>query len=109
MNKQPEQLQPPGQSPRRLIVAGLIITVVSGFLTLVFLLATVLAANPCGAFGDTCDDQGSTSMEFVVVLVLTLLTGVAFITGVVLVITGVRRRSAQRRGPMQVTSADLQF
>ena len=93
MKHQHEQRRLPGRSPRRLIVAGFMITVVSGLLSLVFLLATLLAANPCGALGDACDDYGSASTDFVVMLALTVLTGVAFIVGIVLVIAGIRLRT----------------
>ncbi len=60
-----------------MMVAGLIISVASGFLALVFLVGTVLAANPCGAFGDACDDYGTMSTDFFVMLALTFLAGVA--------------------------------
>ena len=46
-------------------------------LGLVFLFATVLAANQCGAFGDACDDDGTTSTTFFVMLALTFLAIVA--------------------------------
>jgi hypothetical protein len=45
----------------------MIITVVSGFLALIPFLATVHAANSCGAFGDACDDtepRRTTSSSF---------------------------------------------
>jgi hypothetical protein len=75
-----------------MMIAGLIITVVSGFLAPVFFVATVLTANPCGAFGDACDDYGTTSTDFVVMLALTFLAIAALIVGLVL---GVRFHSAQ--------------
>ena len=76
-----------------MMIAGLIVIIVSGFLALVFLFATVLAANPCGAFGDACDDYGTTSTAFFVMLALTFLAIVAFIVGLVLLIKGFLRRS----------------
>ena len=57
-------------SPRRMMIAGLIVVIVSGFSALVFLVAAVLTANPCGAFGDACDDNGTTPAAFFVMLTL---------------------------------------
>jgi hypothetical protein len=62
-------------------------------LALVFFFATVLAANPCGAFGDACDDDGTTPPVFFVMLALTFLAVVAFIVGLVLMIQGIGRRN----------------
>ena len=76
-----------------MMIAGLIVIIVSGFFALVFLLASVLAANPCGAFGDACDDYGTTPPVFFVMLALTLLAVVAFIVGLVLLIKGFSRRN----------------
>jgi uncharacterized membrane protein YozB (DUF420 family) len=81
------------QSPLQLMIAGLTVIIVSGFLALVFLLATVLAANQCGAFGDACDDYGTTSTTFFVMLALTILAIVAFIVGLVLLVKGFSRRN----------------
>lgn len=78
-----------------MMTAGLIITVVSGFLALVFFFATVLAANSCGAFGDACDDYGTTSTDFFVMLALTFLAIVALIVGLVLWVKGFTRRNRQ--------------
>ncbi len=75
-----------------MMIAGLIVSIVSGFLALVFLFATVLAGNPCGAFGDACDDYGTVPTAFFVMLALTLLAIVAFIVGLVLLIKGFSRR-----------------
>ena len=66
--------------------------VVSGFMALVFMLASVLVANPCGAFGDSCDDYGTTSTELIVMLALTCLSFGGVIVGVVLVASSLRRR-----------------
>ena len=55
------------------MITGLIVIIVSGFLALVFVFGTVLAANPCGAFGDACDDYGTTSTAVFVMLALTIL------------------------------------
>ena len=90
--------QPPRQSRRQMMIAGLVVTIVGGFLALVFLLATLLAANPCGTFGDACDDYGTTSNAFVVMLVLTLLGN-----------GGIRRRPralGQRSSCARLTGAD---
>ncbi len=76
-----------------MMIAGLIVIIASGFLALVFLFATVLTANQCGAFGDACDDYGTTSATFFVMLALTFLAVVAFIVGVVLLIKGFNRRN----------------
>ena len=76
-----------------MMIAGLIVIVVSGFLALVFSFATVLAANQCGAFGDACDGYGTASTAFFVMLALTFLAIVAFVVGLVLVIKGFSRRS----------------
>ena len=84
---------PPGRSSRQLTIAGVLITVVSGFLALVFFLATLLAANPCGAFGDACDDYGTTPSAFYIMLALTVLAIVASIVGLVLVVKGFSRRN----------------
>jgi hypothetical protein len=73
------------------MVAGLVVIIVSGSLALVFLFATVLAANPCGAFGDACDDYGTMSTTFFVMLALTILAIVAFSLGLVLFVAGARR------------------
>jgi len=78
-------------SPRRMMIAGLIVVIVSGFLALVFFVAAVLTANPCGAFGDACDDNGTTPAAFFVMLPLTFLAIVAFIGGLVLLIKGFNR------------------
>ena len=67
------------------MIAGLIVIIVSGLLTLVFIFAALLA-NPCGAFGDACDDYGTTAIAFFVMLALTFLALVAFIVGLVLLI-----------------------
>lgn len=75
------------------MIAGLIVSIVSGFLALIFSFATVLAANQCGAFGDACDDYGTTSTTFFVMLALTFLAIVAFIVGLALLIKGFSRRN----------------
>ena len=80
-------------SPRRMMIAGLIVVSVSGFSALVFLVAAVLTANPCGAFGDACDDNGTTPAAFFVMLSLTFLAIVAFIGGLVLLVKGLNRRN----------------
>jgi hypothetical protein len=87
-----ELLELPDQSPRR-IVARLIFAIVSGFVALVFFFVTVLVANPCGAFGDACDDYGTTPTDFFVMLALTLLAIAAFIVSLVLVVKGFSRSS----------------
>jgi uncharacterized RDD family membrane protein YckC len=87
-----ELLDPPGQSPRHLI-ARLIVTIVSGFVAVVLFFVTLLAANPCGAFGDACDDYGAAPTDFFVMLALTLLAIVAFVVGLVLVVRGFSRRN----------------
>ena len=87
------QEQPSTQSPVQMMIAGLIVSIVSGFLALVFFFATVLAANKCGAFGDACDDYGTTSTTFFVMLALTILAIVAFIVGLVLLVKGFGRRN----------------
>lgn len=76
-----------------MMIAGLIVSIVSGFLALVFFFATVLTANQCGAFGDACDNYGTTSITFVVMLTLTILAIVAFLVGLVLMVKGFRRRN----------------
>jgi hypothetical protein len=88
--------QPRGQSASQLMIVGLIVVIVSGFLIPVFSLGALLTANPCGAFGDACDDYGTTPPAFFVMLALTFLAVVAFIVGVVLMISGFSRR---KRGP----------
>ena len=80
-------------SPRRMMIAGLIVVIVSGFLALVFFVAAVLTANPCGAFGDACDDNRTTPAAFVVMLTLTFLAIVASIVGLVLLVKGFNRRN----------------
>ena len=75
------------------MIAGLIVITVSGFFALVFFFATVLAANQCGAFGDACDDHGTTSTTFFVMLALTVLAIVAVLVGLALVIKGFSRRN----------------
>ena len=80
-------------APPPAMIAGLVVSIVSGFLALVFFFATVLAANPCGAFGDACDDYGTTSTTFFVMLALTILAIVAFIVGLVLLVRGFGRRN----------------
>ncbi len=74
-------------------IAGLVVSIVSGFLALVFAFATVIVGNPCGAFGDACDDYGTTPPAFFVMLALTFLAIVAFIVGLVLLIMGFSRRT----------------
>ena len=76
-----------------MMIAGLIITVVSGFVAPVLFFATVLAANSCGAFGDACDDYGTTSSDFFVMLALTILAAVTFTIGVVLLIKAISLRN----------------
>ena len=93
MHDQYELRRPPGQSARHMMIAGLIITVVSGFFAPVFFFAAVLTANPCGAFGDACDDYGKTSTESVVMLALTFLAIAALIVGLVLCVMGFIRRN----------------
>jgi len=80
-------------SPRQMMSAGLIVVVVSGVLALVFFLATVLTANPCGAFGDACDDSGTTPAAFFVMLTLMFLAVVAFVVGLVLLVRRFSRRN----------------
>ncbi len=75
-----------------MMIAGLIVIIVSGCLALVFAFVTVIAGNPCGAFGDACDDYGTTPPAFFVMLALTVLAIVAFIVGLVLLIKGFLRR-----------------
>jgi hypothetical protein len=93
MGDQHELRRPPGQSPRQMMIVGLIITVVSGFFVPVFFIAAVLTANPCGAFGDACDDYGTTPTAFAVMLALTFLAIAALIVGLVLWVIGFTRRN----------------
>jgi hypothetical protein len=86
------ELRPPGRASRQWLIAGLAISIAGGLLTLMFLFATVLAANPCGAMGDACDDYGTTPTAFFVLGGLTLVAMVAFIVGLVLVVKGFVRR-----------------
>ncbi len=81
-----------------MMIAGLIVILVSGSLAPVFFFATVIAGNPCGAFGDACDDYGTTPTTFFVMLALTFLAVVAFIVGLVLLIRGFSRRTDPRTG-----------
>ena len=76
-----------------MVIVGLIVTIVSGFLALVFSFATMLTANQCGAFGDACDDYAATSPTFFVMLALTILAIVVFIVGLVLLVNGFSRRN----------------
>ena len=75
-----------------MVIAGLIVVILSGLLALVFFFATLLTANPCGAFGDACEDYGTSSAASFVLLALTFLAIVAFIVGLLLLITGLSRR-----------------
>jgi len=76
-----------------MMTVGLIMIVVGGFLALMFLFATVLAANSCVAFGGAFDDYGTTSTDFFVILALTFVAVAAFTIGVVLLIKGFSLRN----------------
>jgi hypothetical protein len=72
---------PPGDSPgprgdRRLL--GLVVIVISAFGVLFFSALALFSANPCGAFGDACDEVGGTGQGFgwFVLLLVTCLVGV---------------------------------
>lgn len=73
-------------------VSGAILAGMGALLAPVFLLLTALAANPCGAFGDACEDNGTTPAGFVVMLALTGLAIVSLVVGVVLLVLGLARR-----------------
>lgn len=75
------------------MIGGLVIIIVSGFFALMFFIATLLAANPCGAFGDACDEYGTAPSDFYVMLALTLLAIAAFVAGVVFMAKGFSRRN----------------
>jgi hypothetical protein len=75
------------------VVIGLMVAITGGFLAIVFLLGALLTANPCGAFGDACDDYGTTPTSFVVMLALTFVAVVAALGGVVVMVVGHGRRN----------------
>ena len=75
------------------MVIGLMIAITGGFLAIVFFLGALLTANPCGAFGDACDDYGTTPTSFVVMLALTFVAIVAALGGVVVMVVGHGRRN----------------
>jgi len=79
-------------SPRLTLVTGVVLVLVGGFFAAVFALATVLVANPCGTFGDECDEYGTLPPEFFVMLAMSLLALAAVVVGLWLVVRGLRRR-----------------
>lgn len=47
----------------------------------------LLSANPCGAFGDACDDVGGTGPGFGWFVMFTLVAIVTLVIGIALVVT----------------------
>ena len=75
------------------MVVGVVLTVGCGCAAPFFFLVSLLAANPCGAFGDACDEQGTWTTGFIVVAAITVLAIVGWIVGVALWIIAVIRRN----------------
>jgi hypothetical protein len=71
-----------GDSPRHRgdrRLPGLVVIVISAFGVLFFSALALFSANPCGAFGDACDEVGGTGQGFGWFVLL----GVACLIGVV--------------------------
>jgi hypothetical protein len=76
---------------------GLVLTVASPVLFIVFLALGALTINPCGAFGDGCDEAGTTTGFGRAMFAFALLALFGFVGGVVaLVIERGHKRERKR-------------
>lgn len=73
----------PRESRRRL--GGIAVIVVSVLGALWFGLLALLSANPCGAFGDACDDVGGTGDGFGWFVMSVVLCLVGVVAGVMMI------------------------
>jgi hypothetical protein len=73
---------------------GLVLTVASPLLCIVFLALGALTINPCGAFGDACDEAGQSTGEGRALFALAVLMVFSFVGGVVALVIGLDRRRA---------------
>lgn len=54
----------------------------------VFIVLGALTVNPCGAFGDACDDYGTATSFGSAMLLLALACPIVFVVGLTLLIVG---------------------
>lgn len=82
------------RNPRSTIVLGVILSVLGGCSVPPLAVLAALSANPCGAFGDACEEYGTTPASFVILMVLTVVAILLFLLGAVIALVGLSRRSA---------------
>jgi hypothetical protein len=70
------------------------LTIGSTFLCFVFLAVGALTINPCGSFGDACDEAGKTTGVGLVMFALAALMVLSFVAGLVVLVIGLDRRRA---------------
>ena len=73
---------------------GWVLTISSPLLCIVFLALGALTINPCGAFGDACEDAGGSMGFGQAMFALATLTLFSFIGGIVALVIGLDRRRA---------------
>ena len=71
-------------------------TVGSPLLCIVSLALGALTINPCGAFGDACDEVGTTTGFGRAMFVIATLAVFGFVGGVVALVIGLARKRAVR-------------
>jgi hypothetical protein len=77
---------------------GLVLVVACPVLFIVFLALGALTINPCGAFGDGCDEAGTMTGEGRAMFALALLALFGFVGGVVALVIERDRKRVCRRG-----------
>jgi hypothetical protein len=77
------------------VVAGALLTVIGIAGVPISLVAALLTANPCGAFGDHCAQYGQTSDAASGFVGLAYISGVAAVAGISLTMSGGISRSGR--------------
>ena len=91
---QTNHIEPPRRGSDGMLAGGIVLTVLAALGIPFFGLMALLTANPCGAFGDACDEHGQVGEGFGVSVALLALSIAGVVAGIVLIV--VSRRSAHR-------------
>ena len=73
---------------------GVVLTVACPLLCVAFLVLGALTINPCGAFGDACDEVGKSTGFGRAMFMLAALMVFSFVGGIVALVVGLDRRRA---------------
>lgn len=76
---------------------GVVLTLACPVLCIVFTALGALMINPCGAFGDACDEAGGTTAVGRVMFALAGVAALGCVGGIVTVIVGLAQRRVKRR------------